>query len=140
MAANSKPKPRAIRVVLSPETEAEREIELREPQASEYLRLMAAQTAVVRFHSGDELTDADEAHIRQAICLLSVDPAGERLSEDDVLALSQADWARLFLGLMQIMTEANASPLATTTKRASKSSSSALPAASLAASPSGQRA
>jgi len=46
------------------------------------------------------------------------------LTEDDVLAVSAPDWARLFVGLMQIRNEVNRDPLVTPKSAKSKSSSS----------------
>lgn len=138
MAASKKQKPRAIQVTLGDG----RELTLREPEASEYLRVMSAQVAVVKFHQGDELTDTDEAHVRRTIALLAVtdgwpvDDEGNARSftEADILALSAPDWARLFVGLMQVLKVANdESPLA----KPKNSASSLTEPTSVADSPSG---
>ena len=124
--------PRAVDVTLGDG----RLVHLREPRSTEYLRLMAAQTAIVAFKSGEEIGEAEEAHIRRAIALLAVTDAGE-LTEDDVLAVSAPDWARLFVGLMQIMNEVNRDPLVTPKSAKSKSSSSPSAPAAKPTSPDG---
>jgi len=107
VAAESEPrKPKAVEVVLSDG----RIVTLREPGPHEYLRLMAAQMALVKMNTGAPLTDADEANMRQAITLLSVGGA-DALDESDMFTLGQADWSRLFIGLINIMYEVQEAPL-----------------------------
>ncbi len=111
-----------------------RTVALREPAASEFLRMTAAEMVLAKVTTGDDTNDGDESVIRRTIAMLS-DGA---LTNDDVLALSKADYSRLFIGLIQVLGAANASPLVKPSKTAKRSSSSSIAVAATATSPNGQ--
>ena len=124
MAAANKPK--AVEVVLSDESV----VLVREPKPSEYLRIMGVEIAVAKMHSGDELTDGDDANVRHALVLLGTHKEDdEPVSDEWLLSLGQGDWARLFIGIMQIIVVGNQSPKARLTSSAKSSSSPATPPA-----------
>ena len=110
---------KAVQVVLSPGTENERTVTVREPEPVEYLRLMAVNIALGKFQdASSRVTEADEANVRDAMAMLS------DLDEAEVVTLSKGDYARMFLGLLQVMQEDVAAPLAVVSGNGSNSSSS----------------
>ena len=86
----------------------QRKVTVREPKPTEYLRIMAAGVPMAKIASGDALTDADELNVRTTMALLStitVDGQEQSFTAEDIGALSYADWARLWVGYMQVSGE-----------------------------------
>ena len=86
----------------------ERVITVREPKPTEYIRIMAAGIPMAKIAMGEALTDADELNVRTTMALLStvtVDGQEQPFTAEDIGALSYADWARLWVGYMQVSGE-----------------------------------
>jgi hypothetical protein len=122
----------------------DRLVTIHEPKPGEYGRLVGAQMAIGKIHAGAPLTEADEANVRAAICLLSVtdgDPG--HLTEEDMLGLSHGDWLKLFFAFLKVMSdtvtrEGGGAPLASPSGSPSSTRSSDSRAAKQAPSPAGQ--
>jgi hypothetical protein len=87
-----------------------RTIIVREPEASEYLRVTSISLTIAMLRKGLEVGKDEEDGVRRIMALLS------GLSFEDVSALSYGDYARLLLGVLGIVGEAmEDAPLVTPT-------------------------